>query len=192
MDARMKDSFEKDLIEHCAPTLASLKTANLFCHTFSSEAEMQEIVGFWRECLNRKGLTLVLLRIRRLTALVYVCRMENLRSDLSRDGVVCFLSAYGYDGMEPSFAVERLKERIESEADFGFPHEIGLFLGYPLADVVGFIENEGRNFKFAGLWKVYCNEYETLRLFAKFEKCKNVYRRLWREGRSVLQLTVAV
>ena len=58
--------------------------------------------------------------------------------------------------------------------------------------VAGFIENEGRNFKFAGLWKVYCNECETLRLFAKFEKCKNVYRRLWREGRSVLQLTVAV
>ena len=29
----------------------------------------------------------------------------------------------------------------------GFPHEIGLFLGYPPEDVLGFIENKGEFFK---------------------------------------------
>lgn len=188
----MRDSFERNLIEHCAPTLASLKTANLFCHTFSSVDEMAETIKFWSECLRSKGLDIFVLRIRCHTALVYVCRIENLRCDLLGDGVACFLSAFGYDSMEPDCAIEQLKKRIESESDSGFPHEIGVFLGYPLMDVAGFIENEGKNFKCVGLWKVYCNECETLRLFAKFEKCRNVYRRLWCEGRSVLQLTVAV
>lgn len=188
----MGESFEKALIEHCAPTLASLKTANLFCHTFLSDAEMSETLGFWRESLKDKGLELVVLRLRCLTALVYVCRMECLRADLCEEGVARFLSSFGYDSVEPVCAVERLKGRLEAEADFGFPHEIGVFLGYPLADVSGFIENEGKNFKYAGPWKVYCNEVETLRLFARYEKCRKIYRRLWREGRSVLQLTVAV
>ena len=77
--------------------------------------------------------------------------------------------------------------------DDGFPHEIGLFLGYPLGDVMGYIENAGRNSKCSGCWKVYCNECEAMKLFAKFDKCKNVYRQLFAEGRrSGEQLTVAV
>lgn len=36
-----------------------------------------------------------------------------------------------------------------------FPHEIGIFLGYPIWDVEGFIEHKGQNYKFCGYWKVY-------------------------------------
>ena len=185
-------SFEKDLIEHCSPTLASIKTANLFCHTFTCAEEIHRNICLWQEILREKGIRLFLLRVCACTALVYVCRPTALRRDLCCDGVRRFLSAYGYGCLELCSAVERLKQRLAAQADFGFPHEIGVFLGYPLADVIGFIENEGKNFKCAGCWKVYENEWETRRLFAKYEKCRNVYRRLWREGRSVLQLTVAV
>ena len=41
-----------------------------------------------------------------------------------------------------------------------FPHEIGIFLGYPLADVAGFIRNKGRNCKCIGTWKVYGDAFE--------------------------------
>ena len=53
-----------------------------------------------------------------------------------------------------------------------FPHEIGIFLGYPLWDVEGFIANKGQNYKLCGYWKVYedvsgaidrFREYDTLR-----------------------------
>ncbi len=80
--------------------------------------------------------------------------------------------------------------KVVAEND-AFPHEIGVFLGYPLGDVMGFIRSGGRNCRHAGCWKVYCNEAETLRLFEKFKKCRDVYLRLWNQGRSVLQLTVA-
>ena len=99
------------------------------------------------------------------------------------------MAQYGYASTDVEYALLRLKER------FGvgdkFPHEIGLFLDYPLGDVVGFIENEGRNFKLAGFWKVYGDSRAASKLFAKFKKCKDVYSRLWSEGRTVLQLTVA-
>ena len=86
-------------------------------------------------------------------------------------------------------AMMRTKRRLFENRSF--PHEIGLFLGYPLDDVIGFIRNEGRNCKYTGFWKVYCNEEEAARIFEKFRKCRDVYMRLWQQGKSVLQLTVA-
>ena len=69
--------------------------------------------------------------------------------------------------------------------------EIGLFLGYPLGDVAGFIRNRGKNCKCSGCWKVYCNELEAQKRFAQIQKCRQVYTRLWTQGRSLWQLTVA-
>ena len=53
------------------------------------------------------------------------------------------------------------------------------------------IKNSGQNYKCAGCWKVYCNECETMKLFHKYRKCRDIYRSLWQNGRSVVQLTVA-
>ena len=99
------------------------------------------------------------------------------------------LKKYGYESTEVEYALDRLKSRIGENNEF--PHEIGIFLDYPLGDVIGFITNEGRNFKCVGCWKVYCDECACRKTFAKYKKCRDVYVRLWQQGRSVLQLTVA-
>ena len=72
-----------------------------------------------------------------------------------------------------------------------FPHEIGVFLGYPLEDVLGFIENGGRNCLYCGCWKVYANECAALEAFVRSEKCKSVYQRLFASGCPLSKLTVA-
>ena len=59
-----------------------------------------------------------------------------------------------------------------------FPHEMGLFLGYPPKDVTGFIENRGENCIFAGYWKVYDRPLEKRRLFQKFDQAKEALLRL--------------
>jgi hypothetical protein len=53
-----------------------------------------------------------------------------------------------------------------------FPHEIGFFLGYPQDDVLGFIQEKGRNYKYCGLWKVYGNVSTALDLFQQYEDCR--------------------
>ena len=73
-----------------------------------------------------------------------------------------------------------------------FPHEVGVFLGYPLEDVKGFIANGGKNCKCVGCWKVYCDECEAKKRFAAFQKCRRVYAALFQQGKTVNQLTVAV
>ncbi len=182
--------MEDYLIEHCSPTLASLKTANLFNYQYLSEEELYGYIRSLNRSLSGKGVSVTILRKLEHSALIYVYRRQKLQEDLNRPGTAEFLQTCGYDAFTVERAIAKLRRRI-AEAG-GFPHEIGLFLGYPLGDVIGFIENSGRNSKCSGCWKVYCNECEAVRLFAKFDKCKAVYKRLFQEGKPLSQLTVAV
>ncbi len=182
-------SIEKSLIEYCSPTLAKLKTANLFSCKYSEENELNAVVASWNRYFNGKGIELIVLRKQNGSALVYVCRRNRLELDLDKKGVAEFLANYGYESIKVDYAIEKLKSRLK-DCD-GFPHEIGIFLDYPLEDVKGFIENAGANFKCCGCWKVYCNECEAIKLFAKYQKCREVYSRLFYAGtRSIEQLTV--
>ncbi len=182
-------SFEKQLIVHCAPTLASLKTASLFCCTCFAKIELECQLESWNRQLGQKGLFLTALRQANGRALIYVCRISHLQADLQKPGVANFLSGFGYQSNDVKCALDQLKERLKDCK--AFPHEIGIFLGFPLEDVIGFIQNDGKNSLCSGCWKVYCNQYETMKLFMRFQKCREIYTRLWKEGRTVWQLTVA-
>lgn len=181
--------LEHFLIEHCSPTLARIKTANLFNYTYSSQQELQAYLDYYGPLLSAKGVKMEILQQGPKKALIYVYRPDCLRVDLDRPGVRRFLQKQGYQDWDCDGCLAYLKERIASSREF--PHEIGLFLGYPLGDVVGFIVNEGQNSKCVGCWKVYCNACEAQKTFAKYDKCKKVYRQLFQDGRSLECLTVA-
>ncbi|MBQ3970355.1 MAG: DUF3793 family protein [Clostridia bacterium] len=181
---------EKLLVEHCSPTLASIKTGNLFSISYDNLSQLNEVVGIWNEFFQSKGVTVCILKKGGGRAMLYVYRRTKLEKDLKKRGVFRFLRSCGYESDDCGYAVERLKKRI-AECD-SFPHEIGLFLGYPLGDVEGFIKYGGKNSKLTGYWKVYVNEKEASETFRKFTKCREVYSKLWNEGkRSVIQLTVS-
>ena len=180
--------LEKYLIEHCSPTLASLKTANLVNVLFDNEALLASSLERINNELQGTGVCLLVLKKSENSALVYAVRKSKLASDLQKDGVAEFLRRYGYENTDVEACIERLKCRLIYTDEF--PHEIGIFLGYPLDDVKGFIENAGQNSKCTGCWKVYCNECEAIKTFAKFNKCKEVYTKLWLKGRSLAKLTV--
>jgi hypothetical protein len=181
--------LEKLLIMHCAPTLAGIKTANLFqCGFVSKPDYLKELQGLNRK-LNEKGILLEVLRMSRCSSLILAYRPKCLSYDLGELGVDTFLQKFGYENIGVEYAIARLKERFALQS--GFPHEIGLFLGYPLVDVVGFIQNNGRNSRHSGCWKVYRDEKEAIKLFERYKKCREVYVRLFSGGRTVQQLTVA-
>ncbi|MBR2742226.1 MAG: DUF3793 family protein [Clostridia bacterium] len=181
--------LEECLIKHCAPTLASLKTASVFTIKTDCEKDFSLKLETLNSHFNDKGIFLTILKHSDGNALVYVYRESCLDADLKKRGVGEFLMRCGYENADMAYAIERLKERLQTSG--GFPHEIGIFLGYPLEDVLGFIKYGGKNCKLCGYWKVYCNVCETRKLFERIHKCREIYARLWREGRSVLQLTVA-
>lgn len=181
--------LEHYLIAHCSPTLAGLKSANIFNYSFTSKKLLNKELELCRTQLCSKGVSIRLLRCSGETALIYVYRSRRVQRELKGQGVFDLLSGYGYETDHLDDCLQLLSRRVSSHMEF--PHEIGLFLGYPLADVKGFIENKGKNSRCGGYWKVYCNECETQKLFARFEKCRKIYCELFACGRSVTQLTVA-
>ena len=66
------------LIEHCAPTLASIKTANLFRVSFDTQKNLFDAVRRWNNTLRDKGVLCFCLCLHEHTALIYVVRMSRL------------------------------------------------------------------------------------------------------------------
>lgn len=181
--------MERKIIKHCAPTLAGLKTANMFTYSFAFMEELTDQLDRINETLNKKGVFAEIIKIRENRALIYVYRKERLRKDLQKEGIWELIRGYGYTDCEVSNCLEHLRHRLAAYECF--PHEIGVFLDYPLVDVLGFIEHGGKNCKHCGIWKIYGNECETIQLFARFKKCTHVYMKVFARGRTLTQLTVA-
>ena len=55
-------SLEQYLIRHCAPTLASLKTANLFSCSFTEQPDFSYCISYWNARMKDKGIKVVLLQ----------------------------------------------------------------------------------------------------------------------------------
>ena len=83
-----------------------------------------------------------------------------------------------------------LRNQLRKTGDF--PHEIGLFVGYPPEDVDGFIRLGPEKCKCTGLWKVYGDDVQAKKTFAKYKKCTSIYCEMVARGKTLEQLTVAV
>ncbi|MBQ8625025.1 MAG: DUF3793 family protein, partial [Agathobacter sp.] len=64
----------------------------------------------------------------------------------------------------------------------GFPHEMGLLLGYPVEDVEGFILHKGQNALYSGYWKVYKDVPAKKSIFEAYESAKETLIRLLDKG----------
>lgn len=84
---------EELLVKHCAPTLAGMKTGNLFTCSFDGACEMKECVRCWNRILTKKGLRVLPLRFKNDRALIYVYRPKmlsaDLKHDIAEDFVIC-------------------------------------------------------------------------------------------------------
>jgi len=182
-------SIEPALIEYCSPTLASLKAGSLFNLLSISPAALRAELGALVNLLSEKGLSLRLISAGERRLLCYLYRASQLEAILRAPEISAFLRAQDYKRLDVHGALDTLCARLRQGGPF--PHEIGLFLGYPLSDVVAFIENRGRNCPCCGCWKAYTNLRDARRQFDKLDKCRRVYKRLYASGRTLSQLTVA-
>ncbi len=180
---------EQLIIRHCSPTLAGIKTANIFTYHYTDKEMLCREIRGLNGRLTAKGLCILPLRIDEKKAVVYVCRPHKLEQDLRDSIAIKLLEEYGYPSHSPFPCILKLADRLSRESDF--PHEIGLFLGYPPEDVEGFIRHGAKDYKCVGAWKVYGDAEKAEKLFSRYKKCADVYGRLFEKGKSLEHLTVA-
>lgn len=159
--------LETQLALQCAPVLAGLKISNLLNVSKKQGELIQELLA-----ATELSCYVLLRNGHRMFILIYNKKM--LKAYLSNERVQSFLAEEGYGDLELEEMLQLLSRRYQMhmEKRAGFPHELGVFLGYPMEDVEGFIENNGENFLCLGYWKVYQNQQVKQELFQKFERAK--------------------
>lgn len=176
MSAEERKRLESLLAFHAAPTLMGLKCGSL--PTLSvSQFDFDEVSKLFAEsCFGERISARFISRCPART-MIYIYDRQLLDSTLSDAAVREFLVGCGYDRhWGTGECLDRLCSRL-CEKDF--PHEIGVFLGYPLEDVKGFIENCGRQCKLCGMWKVYGDVERAKEMFERYDQCRiNLCREL--------------
>ena len=189
----MNNTFEEIFIKHCSPLLAGIKVSNLFSIKYENYDELYEKVSALNKNINKKDIYIQI--IKKTTSLdsfylIFAYRKTKLTERINEKLIHNFLKNYGYFncyGLEDYLYVLTNK-LISSE---NFPHEIGIFLGYPLNDVVSFIKEKGQNFVSCGTWKSYSNKKHYEKVFSIYKKCKEIYTDLYKKGQTLEMLAVA-
>ncbi len=184
-----RESFYQFFVRHCAPTMASLKCANMM--SCPDDENYREDLQKIREELEEKGIRIRIINLLKNRMLILVYRPSMLAKRFADGAIYEFLTEHGYTDFNAEAALDRLQMRMAADPT-NFPHEIGVFLGYPLADIKGFIENNGKNGICCGEWKVYHEPEAAVKIFAKLKKCRDIYYDLFSSGaKTMWQLTVA-
>ena len=103
----------------------------------------------------------------------------------NRDSI-CYLEQKGYPVEKGSaYILAELFSRLKNRKDF--PHEIGLFLGYPLSDVIQFEKRKGNGCAYCGYWKVYSDVDNALELMKKYRDCRSFCKYSCQQGYSILE-----
>lgn len=176
------------LVLYGAPTLAGVKTGNLFSVKYSSREKLLQELRELNHVLCPKGIRIIPMQFKAKRALLYLYRPKELMKDLADNTACSILKESGYCPGNTDRCVARLRERLKKEEEF--PHEIGLFLSYPPEDVRGFIENHAAGYKMVGAWKVYGDVEKARRTFDLYDKCTSAFCKMWRSGVPISRLAV--
>ena len=181
--------LSRTIIEHAAPTLAGVKTANLFTVKSGENVSIEELRELNR-MLSKRGLRLVPIRKTGKYTLLYLYNPARLARDFRDPQAQQILCDKGYCPRNPTRCISLLVQRLSSEGEF--PHEIGLFLGYPPEDVAGFMEDPSAGMQCSGCWKVYSNPEQATRTFERYRRCTEAYCKAADNGKTLESLVVDV
>ena len=189
MQKDAQTSAQMEIAWQCAPVLTGVKPSNILTLKNVSEKEVAE-------SLKEMGISYSMLCDSGARKVWLIYREEEILEILGKKEYSEFLDTLGYRGFEFPQMLQIMNLRFEGyqNGSAEFPHELGIFLGYPLADVKGFIEHNGKDFLYQGYWKVYENVEERKKMFSIYNVVKEEFIRemqagkdLWHAARSVRQ-----
>lgn len=177
---------------HAAPTLAGIKPATLLCPGAAGRQIAMAMPACRAALRDHFGAGISLFRNHAGGPLVLVHQPALLRKALSHPEAAALLTAEGYPtfgSLNAAAMLAALGRRCRGRA---FPHEIGLFLGYPPRDVRRFMTDGGRNHCGCGCWKTYHDSGETTRCAERFRAVRSFTAERLLAGDSLARLADAL
>lgn len=158
---------ENKMALQCAPIITGIKVSNLLIVSSKDEDTVRVI-------LRKTGIIHYRLLRKNYKTIFLLFRISQLTIHLQDAEVQSVLKENGYCEFSLGGILRTFQCRYETYMNQGegFPHEIGVLLGYPVEDVIGFINQKGQNYLYSGYWKVYRDIEEKKKVFAQFENAK--------------------
>ena len=170
------DCLTAYLMLECSEVLAMAKPANLISLVNRTRPCGRNLYQLWQHhqkelALRMADLTFIVLQTTSQALLLFCYNHSHLDQHLSHAGIRTLLHKAGYD--KDASCRELLSElcRRIKEND-SFPHEIGLFIGYPAKDVAAFMGLVNLPFTCQGPWKIYGNPLQSLVLAEQHLCCR--------------------
>ncbi len=161
------DRIDLQLAFQCAPLIVGLKPSNIFNISSEDYFVMLRILRnskiSWH-VLGKKCDKMMIFLYHRESLDKYL-KEKEVRKILREEGYIC-------DNLDCIIKEFENRYRRYLQKNVEFPHEMGLLLGYPAEDVLGFIKYKGDKSIYTGYWKVYKNKEKKMEIFRNFENAK--------------------
>lgn len=170
------DCLTAHLMFESAEVMAGVKPANLLSIVNRNRPCGRNLYQLWQDhnaelAMRFTNLSFKVLLTRSQSHLILSFNHDHLKSHLAHAGIRALLFKAGYDknaSMEE--LIKELSRRIRKQDSF--PHEIGLFIGYPAKDVAAFMGLNKLPFTCQGPWKIFGNPVKSLELVEQHRKCR--------------------
>lgn len=170
-----RDCLASYLALETAEVLEGIKPANLVNVVNKRRSCGRNLYVLWKKqgaaLLQHSGLEVIEFVDRGDSVLLFLYCRSELTALLARKSVAIILRKAGYT--EPANLEKTLAQLQYRLTEGNFPHEIGVFLGYPLKDVIGFMGWAPLPFSSQGPWKIFGDPRESLSLAEAHRLCRS-------------------
>ncbi len=171
---RMDSSYIKWILELLGPVILGSKPSeilNISSKDSEKDIKIKEIESFFNSCVR---VSYEIIYKDNGSIRILFVNKEALSKALENKKCINFLKFIGYP---KEYQIDEymnvLLERLKKDE---FPHEIGIFLGYPLKDVVGFMGYGKYKFYKTKYWKIYGDPEVSDMIYNKFLEDRKTMR----------------
>ncbi len=183
--------FVACFVRACAGVIAGVKPAAIFSFRCPDSdgrerGRLCELLRALSPALGERGIRLVAVARRRDRLQLLAWRPELVEQRLSDAPTASFLASLGHPTSSARLLMGSLRQalcRYHQGSRSGFPHEVGLVLGYPLEDVQGYMRGATETCR--GPWRSYGDATQARQRFRRLAEGERSCRVRYAQGMSL-------
>ena len=173
---KLNSSYIKRILEMIGPVILGSKPAEIINVPGSreeKEVKLSQIISFFNNCSR---ITYIIITTHDGGKRVLFVNEKSMEKVLSNKRCINFLKFVGYPSdFELDTYIRELVYRLKLQE---FPHEIGIFLGYPLKDVLGFMGYGRNELVEIKNWRIYGDKEVSYQVYNSFIKDKAIMKEM--------------
>ncbi|ASW44143.1 DUF3793 family protein [Clostridium isatidis] len=165
-----KEAIERFLLFYSSLVIVGIKPSVTVAIKKNNPNFYKSWLKYGNKFLNKLNLEFIILRESNNSIILLIFDREILNKYLFKKRNIKFLKKIGYrENRDLDYYLRKLKNRYHQ---YNCPHELGIFLGIPVEDVIDFIENNKKCLG-VGYWKIYNNYDKAIEIFKKYDEVRN-------------------